>query len=302
MDPNFHPMFSGDTSDPLFSNFSLQSLLTYNNNPSFFSHDNTPSLPNLPETITHQTHPNLNNNENLFLVPKPEHPLNHLDLPPLEQFLPIQQPFNFFPQYLPPPPPPPFESFNRLPQLISHHEQPSTRKRPHHSETTTTSLPPSFRGKSPSSLIPQSQLARQRRQKLSEKTRCLQKLMPWDKKMDQATLLEEAFKYVKFLKAQHSVLQSMPPYSTTNYGGGNTGTGAGGVFGDLEMLNRNQALQVLVNSPVAQTKLCSQGYCVFSMEQFSLLRKLSERRQLQQQQQKNFLSFSDHGSSKTFFH
>jgi hypothetical protein len=64
------------------------------------------------------------------------------------------------------------------------------------------------------------------------------------------------------------------------------------------MLNRNQALQVLVNSPVAQTKLCSQGYCVFSMEQFSMLRKLAERRQLQQQN----LALSDHGSSKTFFH
>ncbi|WJX73905.1 hypothetical protein P8452_57630 [Trifolium repens] len=285
MDPNFHPLFSGDTSDPMFSNFSLQSLLTYNNS-SFFS-DDTPSLPNLPETITNQIPQNL--------VPKTEHPLNLL--PPLEQYLPpIPQPFNFFPQHYPPPP---FESFNRLPQLISN--QPSNRKRLlHHPETTQPPPPPqSLRGKS-TSLIPQSKLARQRRQKLSEKTRCLQKLMPWDKKMDQATLLEEAYKYVKFLQAQHSVLQSMPSHSN-NYGGGIGGGAGGGVFGDLEMLNRNQALQVLVNSPVAQTKLCSQGYCVFSMEQFSLLRKLSERRQLQQQQQRN-LALSDHGSSKTFFH
>ncbi|CAJ2660369.1 unnamed protein product [Trifolium pratense] len=301
MDPNFNlSMFSGETSDPLFSNLSLQSLLTYNNNPSFFSDHNTPPLPNLPETITDQTPPN--NNENLFFVPKPENPLNLL--PPLDQFLPIQQPFNFFPQFLPPsppPPPPPFESFNRLPQLISHHEQPSNRKRLHHPETTPThSVPHSVSGKS-SSLIRQSKFARDRRQKLSEKTRCLQKLMPWDKKMDQATLLEEASKYVKFLQAQHSVLESMPSHSTTNYGGENGGGATNGVFGDLEMLNRNQALQVVVNSPVAQTKLCSQGYCVFSMEQFYLLRKLSERRQLQQQQQKN-LALSDHGSSKTFFH
>jgi hypothetical protein len=263
MDPNFHPMFSGDSSDPMFSNLSLQSLLSYNNNyPSFFS-DQTPLLPNLPETITDQI---------------PQNPLNLL--PPLDQYLPPiqqQQPFNFFPQ------PPPFESFHRLPQLISKQQQ---------------QLHSSVRGKS-SSLIPQSKLARQRRQKLSEKTRCLQKLMPWDKKMDQATLLEEAYKYVKFLQAQHSVLQSMPSHSITNnsYGGG--GNSGGGVFGDLEMLNRNQALQVLVNSPVAQTKLCSQGYCVFSMEQFTLLRKLSERRQLQQQMN---LALSDHGSSKTFFH
>jgi hypothetical protein len=309
MDPNFHPLFSGDTSDPLFSNFSLQSLLTYNNPSSFFS-DNTPPLPNLPETITDQTLSNLNNNnnnENLFLVPKTEHPFNNL--PPLDQFLPIQQPFNFFPDLFPPPPP--FDSFHRLPQLLSHHEheKPSKTKRLRYPVETTPPPPPpqqqqqqphSVRGKS-STLIPQSKLARQRRQKLSEKTRCLQKLMPWDKKMDQATLLEEASKYVKFLQAQYSVLQSMPSHSTTNNnygGGGNGGRAGGGVFGDLEMLNRNQALQVMVNSPVAQTKLCSQGYCVFTMEQFSLLRKLSERRQLQQ---KN-LSFSDHGSSKSFFH
>jgi hypothetical protein len=275
MDPNFHPMFSGDSSDPMFSNLSLQSLLSYNNNyPSSFFSDQTPSLPNLPETITDQI---------------PQNPLNLL--PPLDQYLPPiqQQPFNFFPQHYQPPPPP-FESFHRLPQLISKQPPPPPKQQ--------QQLHSSVRGK-PSSLIPQSKLARQRRQKLSEKTRCLQKLMPWDKKMDQATLLEEAYKYVKFLQAQHSVLQSMPSHSITNnsYGGG--GNSGGGVFGDLEILNRNQALQVLVNSPVAQTKLCSQGYCVFSMEQFTLLRKLSERRQLQQQMN---LALSDHGSSKTFFH
>lgn len=111
--------------------------------------------------------------------------------------------------------------------------------------------------------------------------------------MDQATLYEEAYKYVKFLQAQLSVLQSMPSYGV-GYGGGGT-TASGGVFDDLEKLKRNQALQILVNSPVAQTKLCERGYCVFSMEQFSLLKKLSEKRQQQE-------NFSEHGSSKTFFH
>jgi len=109
--------------------------------------------------------------------------------------------------------------------------------------------------------------------------------------MDQATLYEEAYKYVKFLKAQLSVLQTMPSYGVDNCGGG---TASVGVFDDLDKLNRNQALQILVNSPVAQTKLCERGYCVFSMEQFSLLRKLSEKRQHE--------NFSEHGSSKTFFH
>ncbi|RDX71105.1 Transcription factor bHLH117, partial [Mucuna pruriens] len=126
-----------------------------------------------------------------------------------------------------------------------------------------------------SSVIPQSNLARQRRQKLSEKTRCLQKLMPWDKKMDQATLLEEAYKYVKFLQAQFRVLHSMPsntdPFLLPPIQNA-------AVFGELDKLNRTQLLQVLVNSPVAQTMLYSQGFCVFSLEQLSLLRKLSQRR------------------------
>ncbi|KAI5412765.1 transcription factor bHLH117 [Lathyrus oleraceus] len=288
------PMFPGDTSssaiDPMFSTFSLQSLLTFN--PSFFTdifHTLTDhaQLPNLPQSLTDKP-PYVNNNKNALITPKTEHPLN---LPPLQDYLPLQQqPFSFFPQYYPP-----FETFHHLPQL--HSPEHCSRKRLRHPFTEETSPPPQkqphfVRGKSPS-LIPQSKLARQRRQTLSEKTRCLQKLMPWDKKMDQATLFEEAYKYVKFLQAQISALQSMPSHSTATYCGSG---GDDSVFGELKKLNRKQTLQVVVNSPVAQTKLYSQGYCVFSMEQFSQLRKLSERRQQQQQQNR-----SDNGSSKTFF-
>ncbi|KAA8524559.1 hypothetical protein F0562_010982 [Nyssa sinensis] len=64
-------------------------------------------------------------------------------------------------------------------------------------------------------VVPQSSVARQRRQRISERTRCLQKLLPWDKKMDMATMLEEAYKYIKFLQAQISVLQSMPSDSSS---------------------------------------------------------------------------------------
>ncbi|TKY48776.1 dimerization protein [Spatholobus suberectus] len=169
-------------------------------------------------------------------------------------------------------------NFHRLPQLRSP-EQPDPK-----------------RHRLDSSVIPQSSLARQRRQKLSEKTRCLQKLMPWDKKMDQATLLEEAYKYVKFLQAQFRVLQSMPSRAAPFLIPPHLQNGA--VFGDLEKLNRCQLLQVLVNSPVAQTMLYSQGFCVFSLEQLSLLRKLSERRQQQQQHHQHV---ADPASSKTFF-
>ncbi|KAL7000228.1 hypothetical protein U1Q18_001376 [Sarracenia purpurea var. burkii] len=129
-------------------------------------------------------------------------------------------------------------------------------------------------------VVPQSVLARQRRQRISDKTRCLQKLLPWDKKMDMATVLEEAYKYVKFLQAQISVLQCMPCHSlsfTTK------SPSNGNMFGGLGRLNRQQLLEVLVNSPVAQTILCSQGCCVYSIEQLILLKKMAERKALYQQ-------------------
>ncbi|XP_054814375.1 transcription factor bHLH117 [Prosopis cineraria] len=154
-------------------------------------------------------------------------------------------------------------------------------------------------GEKSSPVIPQSNLARQRRQKLSDKTRCLQKLMPWDKKMDQATLLEEAYKYVKFLQAQFNALQCMPPDSPflSLRGASHSQSSLlnGDVFGDLERLNRNQVLQVLVNSPVAQTRLYSQGFCVLSVEQLTLLSSMAGRRLLLPQM------MSDNASSKSFF-
>ncbi|XP_020549789.1 uncharacterized protein LOC105162763 [Sesamum indicum] len=54
------------------------------------------------------------------------------------------------------------------------------------------------------------QRRRRQQQRLSDKTRCLQRLLPWDEKMDMATVLEEAYKYIRFLQAQVRVLQSMP--------------------------------------------------------------------------------------------
>ncbi|KAI3457251.1 hypothetical protein Pfo_013914 [Paulownia fortunei] len=111
-------------------------------------------------------------------------------------------------------------------------------------------------------------------QRVIEKTRCLQKLLPWDKKMDMATVLEEAYKYIKFLQAQVSVLQSMPNCES----GGNGTIKESGE--DLWRLNRQQLLQVLVNSPMAQTLLYSKGCCVYSMEQLVLLKKNAERKAL----------------------
>ncbi|KAK7261044.1 hypothetical protein RIF29_27347 [Crotalaria pallida] len=241
--------------DPLFSGISLQTLLSLN--PSLFY----PSLSSLTD-----------------------HPPPPPPLPPIKTEHPYQMthlPFNFHHSPIPKRP-----RFNYSPAAAT-----SPRNAP---------PPPPLPSSSSSSIhIPQSNLARQRRQKLSEKTRCLQKLMPWDKKMDQATLLEEAYKYVKFLQAQLTVLQTMPSSSSASYdtsasssSSSSSSSSYGGVFGDLERLNRNQVLQVLVNSPVAQSVMCSQGFCVFSMEQFVMLRKFSERRILLQQ-----VMISDHHSS-----
>ncbi|CAN4103434.1 unnamed protein product [Withania somnifera] len=132
-----------------------------------------------------------------------------------------------------------------------------------------------------------SSATRMRRQKLSEKTRCLEKLLPWDKKMDTATMLEEAHKYVKFLQAQISVLQNMPPLG----GGGGASSSSStdqdknaiSVFGTLGRLNRQQLLQVVLNSPVAQTYLYSKGCCVYSAEQLVQYRKIAQRNALYRQ-------------------
>lgn len=100
--------------------------------------------------------------------------------------------------------------------------------------------------------------------------------MPWERKIDTATLLEEAHKYVRFLEAQVSALEGMPVRSGLAPSGPNRVRGEG--FGGLERLNRQQMLQVLMNSARVQERLYASGCCVFSFEQMMDLKELAEKK------------------------
>ncbi|XP_048232948.1 transcription factor bHLH117 [Ricinus communis] len=118
------------------------------------------------------------------------------------------------------------------------------------------------------------------RQTMGDKFRILQKLMPWDKRMDTATMLAEAYNYINFLQAQVKALQAMPLFDdpTSTHHSFNTDNyvcALGSVFGAMGMLTRQQLLQVLLNTPEALTRLYSQRCCLFSIEQLLALNKVA---------------------------
>ncbi|KAK9156128.1 hypothetical protein Sjap_003608 [Stephania japonica] len=89
----------------------------------------------------------------------------------------------------------------------------------------------------------QSVAARQRRRRITEKTRELGELVPGGNKMNTAEMFHSAFKYIKFLQAQVGVLEFMSSI-------------------DMDNREGDEQMQVLLASPIIQEKLYSAEKCL----------------------------------------
>nr|GMC52166.1 transcription factor bHLH52-like [Ipomoea batatas] len=94
-------------------------------------------------------------------------------------------------------------------------------------------------------LSAQSIAARERRRRITEKTQELGKLIPGGQKMNTAEMFQAAYKYIKFMQTQLSVLQSCHHSSQET--------------GETFM---NQELETLVGSSLIQEKLYSNDKCL----------------------------------------
>ncbi|ONK74768.1 uncharacterized protein A4U43_C03F9950 [Asparagus officinalis] len=117
-----------------------------------------------------------------------------------------------------------------------------------------------------SRLTRSNEIGRQRRSKMSDRVTILEGLMPWKRKMTRGPMLEEAHTVHQFLEAQVTALQTMR-FSRR----GQMIVAVDEVSGRLE-LNRQQMLQVMMNSSMVQDLIYKKGCCVFSEEQVALLR------------------------------
>ncbi|CAI9773588.1 unnamed protein product [Fraxinus pennsylvanica] len=89
---------------------------------------------------------------------------------------------------------------------------------------------------------PQTVAARQRRERISERFRVLQRLVPGGNKMDTASMLDEAANYLKFLRSQIKALEE-----------------SGHSMGSVNFPSTNLAYSPFTNSFAMQTNFCFQN-------------------------------------------
>ncbi|OVA11367.1 Myc-type [Macleaya cordata] len=91
---------------------------------------------------------------------------------------------------------------------------------------------------------PQTVAARQRRERISERIRVLQRLVPGGSKMDTASMLDEAANYLKFLKSQVKALETLgQKFDSVN------STTINLPFSSSPQFNHNFAMQTLFQFP-----------------------------------------------------